>query len=74
MERGGAGDTQGNTTCSGQPSFGQREITAPEAGKIAAKAGLTCDFDECCVRQAHPLAVGDEDVRDDVVWSRLRRP
>ena len=40
----------------GKPlSNGQREITSQEAGEIAANAGLTCNFDRCCERQAHPL-------------------
>jgi len=34
---------------------GQREISSQEAGEIAANAGLTCNFDRCCKRQAHPL-------------------
>jgi len=39
---------------------GQREMTAQEAGEIAAKVGLKCDFDKCCVRQAHPLPGGEQ--------------
>jgi hypothetical protein len=43
---------------------GQREVDSHEAGEIAANAGLTCDFNRCCPRQAHPLHGQHEPAHD----------